>query len=81
MSDLIGKFFIHKRTCRLYKVINIARNANNPFQKYVVYEQLQNSVLMKPGTSIPLITIVKLPRGSVWIRNLSEWNKSKFIKI
>jgi uncharacterized protein (UPF0179 family) len=78
MSNPVGKIFQHIRTGNCYKVLNIGRNVRNPLQKCIIYEQLQESVLINPKTFIPVNPKIILPKGSIWIRKLSYCNKSKF---
>ena len=49
-----------------YNVLGVGRSTNNPMKQYVVYEQLYDNKIKD--------TNIDLPRGSIWIRELEEFN-------
>lgn len=60
----------HIKSGRLYRVRGLARNASNPFQVSVMYEQQEDTVIR--GTKIVLA------KGTLWYRDLVDF-KQKFI--
>ncbi len=64
----------HIKSGKLYKLIGLARNVNNPLIEVVIYKQLYNSVLK--DTNIPL------SKGSIWVRERCDFfDTKKFRKI
>lgn len=71
MNHLRG-IYRHIRTDQLYFVEGVARDVTNPSNVVVVYSQQYESVLRGTNT--------KLPVGSIWIRDFSDFKK-KFEKV
>lgn len=71
MSYLKG-LFRHILTNQLYFVESIARDSKNPRKIVVVYSQQFDSKIIVPN--------INLPTGSVWIRDLSDFEE-KFEKV
>ena len=71
MNNLRG-LFRHIKTTQLYYVEGTARAVTNPTKLVVVYSQQYDSTLR--GTD------VKLPVGSLWTRDIDDFNE-KFEKV
>lgn len=80
----VGKgVYCHNYSRKLYNVIGIARQTENPFEIVVVYQQLYESALKHPTNKN---TNIVLPKGIIWTRNIDDFNKfehgaPKFSKI
>jgi hypothetical protein len=72
MFNHLRGVYKHLRTSNLYFVDGFVRDVTNPNKISVVYTQLYESKLN--GTDI------KLPHGSMWIRNIDDF-QNKFEKV
>lgn len=72
--NTIKGLYRHISSNGVYKVLGLGRFVNNPNKKMVIYEQMHSSTLRGTG--------IVLPKGSIWIREYSDFmNPSKFKKI
>jgi len=69
----------HVRTGKLYQFIGLARCVSKPDQTIVVYKQLYDSVLANNKLVLANNTSTKLPYGSLWTREKTDFEK-KFVK-
>jgi len=67
----------HIKNQQLYFVDGIARDVANPNRLAVIYTQLYDSQLR---TSSKVEQPINLPKGSMWMRNIDDFNK-KFEKL
>ena len=66
-SNIVRKgYYIHSKSQRVYEVIGTARSVEAPAIRLVVYKQLEESVLKH--------TNIVLPAGSLWTRDIDEFN-------
>lgn len=65
MSRLITGLYKHYKG-KQYNVIGVGRSTDNPMKQFVVYEQLYDNKIEN--------TDIDLPKGSLWIRELYEFN-------
>lgn len=67
MNNVMHKFYRHKTGGKIYNVIGIGRLTSDPSNYVVIYRQLYDSTLKNNKSVI-------LPVGSIWVRNLFEFN-------
>ena len=72
-TNILKGLYIHKSSGKKYNVIGIGRSVDCPYKTVVIYEQLYDGHMR--GTNI------ELPVGSLWVRDLNEFNTARFIKV
>jgi hypothetical protein len=71
--------FTHIKSGNLYKLIGSARCVKQPHKRYVIYEQLYDSVLRESSQQEPNKSPKLLPKGVMWLRSPNDF-KRKFVK-
>lgn len=66
MTTVLKGIYCHTKTNNLYKVLGTGRSVENPHKQVVVYEQIGESKLRD--------TNILLPNGSLWTRDLDDFN-------